>query len=39
MGRHKAIVLAITMLSAGSFDTRPADAQTYRCTDGTQFII
>ncbi|SDI75183.1 Membrane-bound lysozyme-inhibitor of c-type lysozyme [Bradyrhizobium sp. Rc2d] len=42
MGRHKAIVLAITMLSAGILHSRPADAQTfqtYRCADGTQFII
>ncbi|OPY96170.1 lysozyme inhibitor [Bradyrhizobium sacchari] len=41
MGRHKAIVLAITMLTVGMFDTRQADAQTfktYRCADGTQFI-
>ncbi|WP_439375155.1 MliC family protein [Bradyrhizobium sp. PMVTL-01] len=42
MGRHKAIVLAITMLVDGIFGSRQADAQTfktYRCADGTQFIV
>jgi len=42
MGRHKAILLGITMLAAGMTSTRQADAQTfrtYRCVDGTQFIV
>jgi membrane-bound inhibitor of C-type lysozyme len=42
MGRHKAILLGITMLAAGMSGTRQADAQTfrtYRCADGTQFIV
>jgi membrane-bound inhibitor of C-type lysozyme len=42
MDRHKAIVLTITMLSAGICSARQADAQTfqaYRCADGTQFIV
>ena len=42
MGRHKAIVLAITMLSGGICSVPQADAQTfrtYRCADGTQFIV
>ncbi|WP_407112516.1 MliC family protein [Bradyrhizobium sp. LMG 9283] len=42
MGRHKAILLAITMLAIGSINARQADAQTfqtYRCADGTQFIV
>lgn len=42
MGRHKAIVLTITMLASGIVDMRQADAQTfqtYRCADGTQFIV
>jgi len=42
MGRHKAIVLAITMLAGGMVSARQADAQTfrtYRCADGTQFIV
>lgn len=42
MGRHKAVVLTITMLTGGIFGVRPADAQTfktYRCADGTQFIV
>ncbi|KYH03304.1 MliC family protein [Bradyrhizobium sp. DOA1] len=42
MDRYKAIVLAVTMLLAGILETRPADAQTfqtYRCADGTQFIV
>ncbi|WP_027576321.1 MliC family protein [Bradyrhizobium sp. WSM1743] len=42
MGRHKAIVLAIIMLAGGILNARQADAQTfrtYRCADGTQFIV
>ncbi|MBR0901598.1 MliC family protein [Bradyrhizobium liaoningense] len=42
MDRHKAIVLVIATLLAGILDIRPADAQafrTYRCVDGTQFIV
>lgn len=42
MGRHEAIVLTITMLAAGMTYARPTDAQTfqtYRCSDGTQFIV
>lgn len=42
MGRHKAILLTITMLAGGIFEARQADAQTfrtYRCADGTQFIV
>ncbi|MDH6262546.1 MliC family protein [Bradyrhizobium sp. BR13661] len=42
MGRHKAILLGIIMLSAGISGARQADAQTfrtYRCADGTQFIV
>lgn len=42
MDRHKAILLAITMLAGGILDARQADAQTfrtYRCADGTQFIV
>jgi membrane-bound inhibitor of C-type lysozyme len=42
MGRHKAIVLAVTMLAGGISGARQADAQTfrtYRCADGTQFIV
>ena len=42
MGRHKAILLTITMLASGIFGARHADAQTfrtYRCADGTQFIV
>ena len=42
MDRHKAIILAITMLAGGIFGARQADAQTfrtYRCVDGTQFIV
>ncbi|MGY8631541.1 MliC family protein [Bradyrhizobium sp. 14AA] len=41
MGRHKAILLGITML-AGMTSARQADAQTFRtyhCADGTQFIV
>ena len=42
MGRHKAILLGIIMLSAGISGVRQADAQTFRtyhCADGTQFIV
>lgn len=42
MGRHKAILLGITMLVAGMSGARQAEAQTfrtYRCADGTQFIV
>lgn len=42
MGRHKAILWGITMLVAGISGARQADAQTfrtYRCADGTQFIV
>jgi membrane-bound inhibitor of C-type lysozyme len=42
MGRHKAILLGITMLATGISGARQADAQTfrtYRCVDGTQFIV
>lgn len=42
MGRHKAILLGIIMLGAGVSGARQADAQTfrtYRCADGTQFIV
>jgi membrane-bound inhibitor of C-type lysozyme len=42
MGRHKAILLGITILAAGMSGARQADAQTfrnYRCADGTQFIV
>jgi membrane-bound inhibitor of C-type lysozyme len=42
MDRHKVILLAFAMLLAGTFGARPADAQTfqtYRCADGTQFIV
>jgi len=42
MSRHKAIVLAVTMLAGGIICGREADAQTfrtYRCADGTQFIV
>ncbi|MCP3408114.1 MliC family protein [Bradyrhizobium sp. CCGB01] len=42
MGRHKAILWGITMLAAGMTSARQADAQTfrtYRCADGTQFIV
>jgi len=42
MGRHKAILLGGTMLAAGLSSARQADAQTfrsYRCADGTQFIV
>ena len=42
MGCHKAILLAVTMLAGGICCARQADAQTfrtYRCADGTQFIV
>ncbi|WP_369724174.1 MliC family protein [Bradyrhizobium sp. LLZ17] len=42
MDRHKAVILAMTMLAGGICCTRQADAQTfqtYRCADGTQFIV
>ncbi|MGY4624866.1 MliC family protein [Bradyrhizobium sp. USDA 4486] len=42
MDWHKAIVLAITMLAGGISGARQAEAQTfrtYRCADGTQFIV
>lgn len=42
MQRHKAILVGITMLAAGMSGWRQADAQTfrsYRCVDGTQFIV
>ena len=42
MNRHKAILLAFAALLAGTFGTRQAEAQTfksYRCADGTQFIV
>src|ERR1700750_1695310 len=42
MGRHKAILLTITMLAGGIFEAPQADAQTfrtYRCADGTQFGV
>lgn len=42
MGRHKAILLGITILAAGVTSARQTGAQTfqtYRCTDGTQFIV
>ncbi|MCK1385184.1 MliC family protein [Bradyrhizobium sp. 21] len=41
MGRHKAILLAITVLG-GMISARQADAQTFRsyhCADGTRFIV
>lgn len=42
MGCHKAILLAVAMLAGGACHVRQADAQTfrtYRCADGTQFIV
>ena len=42
MNRHKAILVAFAALSAGTIGARPAAAQTfktYRCADGTQFIV
>ncbi|WP_314950359.1 MliC family protein [Bradyrhizobium cosmicum] len=42
MDRHKAILWGITMLSGGIVSMQQAEAQTfrtYRCADGTQFIV
>jgi membrane-bound inhibitor of C-type lysozyme len=42
MDRHKAILLTVAMLVGGMTGAREADAQTfrtYRCADGTQFIV
>jgi membrane-bound inhibitor of C-type lysozyme len=42
MGRNKGILFGIFLLVAGMSGTRQADAQTfrtYRCADGTQFIV
>lgn len=42
MGRHKTIVLGIAMLAGGIIGTGQAEAQTfrtYRCADGTRFIV
>ncbi|MEY9184320.1 membrane-bound inhibitor of C-type lysozyme [Bradyrhizobium sp. USDA 326] len=42
MGRHKAIALTVSMLAGAMPGARQADAQTfqtYRCADGTQFIV
>lgn len=42
MGRHKAVVAGIIMLSTLACDPGEARAQTfqtYRCIDGTQFIV
>jgi hypothetical protein len=42
MDRHKAILLGITMLAGGICSPPQAGAQTfktYRCADGTQFIV
>lgn len=42
MGRHKAILLGITMLAAATTSARQTGAQTfqtYHCTDGTEFIV
>jgi membrane-bound inhibitor of C-type lysozyme len=42
MTPHKVIVLASAMLADGIFGARQVDAQTfqtYRCVDGTQFIV
>ncbi|MCG2630232.1 MliC family protein [Bradyrhizobium sp. WYCCWR 13023] len=42
MSRHKAVVWGTIMLAAGISGARQADAQTfrtYRCADGTQFIV
>ena len=42
MGRHKAILLGITMLATGLTGAPQTEAQTfrtYRCADGTQFIV
>ncbi|OAF18416.1 MliC family protein [Bradyrhizobium neotropicale] len=42
MERHKAIILAFAAMAGGTFQALPAGAQTfqtYRCADGTQFIV
>ena len=42
MGRHKAILLTTAMLAAGMTSARQTEAQmfqTYRCADGTQFVV
>lgn len=42
MKPHKVIVLASAMMADGIFGARQVDAQTsqtYRCVDGTQFIV
>ena len=42
MNRHKAILMTLAALLAGTIGARPAAAQTfktYRCADGTQFIV
>lgn len=42
MSRHKTILLGITLLAGGVCGAPLADAQTfrtYRCADGTQFIV
>ena len=42
MGRHKAILSGITMLATGLTGAPQTEAQTfrtYRCADGTQFIV
>ena len=42
MSRHKTILLGITLLSIAICNVPQADAQTfrtYRCADGTQFIV
>jgi hypothetical protein len=43
MDRHKAIILAFAVLAGGTLaGVRPVSAQTfqsYRCADGTQFIV
>jgi len=42
MGRHKAIVLAVTMLAGGMIGSRQADAQTFRSycwAVGMHFIV
>ncbi|MFT4117052.1 MliC family protein [Bradyrhizobium sp.] len=42
MSRHKAIILTLALMAGEVLTARQADAQTfqtYRCTDGTQFIV
>jgi membrane-bound inhibitor of C-type lysozyme len=42
MDRHKAIILALAVLAGGTSGVTIANAQTfqsYRCADGTQFIV